>query len=244
MRVLLVAGAAALALTLPLTLAVIGVLVIVVISYQQTIHAYPKGASAYLVASGELGRLPGLTAAASLLNDYVLTVSVSVAAGVAALGSAFPFVYEHRVAAALLLIALIAVGNLRGIRESGSIFAAPTYLYIAGLAGVLLYGLFRAATGSLPAYTPPPEWMAAWTHEGLGALTLLLVLRAFASGAVGLSGTEAISDGVPAFQPPEDRNARITLFWMAGIFGVLFLGISFLAGQIGIMPDPKEQETV
>jgi amino acid transporter len=244
MRVLLLAGAGALALTLPLTLAVVGVLVIVVISYQQTIRAYPKGASAYLVASGELGRLPGLTAAASLLNDYVLTVSVSIAAGVAALSSAFPFFYEHRVAAAVALVALIAVGNLRGIRESGSIFAAPTYIYIAALFGLLGYGLVRAATNSLPAYTPPAEWTAHWTAEGAGALGLFLILRAFASGSVGLTGTEAISDGVPAFQPPEDRNARVTLLWMAAIFGTLFVTISFLAGQIGIIPDPREQETV
>jgi amino acid transporter len=244
MRVLLLAGAGALVLTLPLTLAVVGVLVIVVISYQQTIRAYPKGASAYLVASGELGRLPGLTAAASLLNDYVLTVSVSIAAGVAALGSAFPFFYEHRVASAVTLVALIAVGNLRGIRESGSIFAAPTYVYIISLVGLLGYGLVRAATGSLPEYTPPAGWMAHWAAESAGALSLFLILRAFASGSVGLTGTEAISDGVPAFQPPEDRNARVTLLWMAGIFGSLFLTISFLAGQIGIVPDPHEQETV
>ncbi len=244
MRVLLLAGAGALALTLPLTLAVITVLVIVVISYQQTISAYPKGASAYIVASKELGPLPGLTAAASLLNDYVLTVSVSIAAGVAALSSAFPFFHENRVLAGVGLIALIALGNLRGIRESGTIFAAPTYVYIVSLLGLLGYGLIQAATGTLPEYSPPAEWQEHWTAEGGAALSLPLVLRAFASGSVGLTGTEAISDGVPAFQAPEDRNARTTLLWMAAVFATLFMGISYLSGQLGIVPDPAEQETV
>ncbi|MEJ7653175.1 MAG: amino acid permease, partial [Chloroflexia bacterium] len=183
----------------------------VVISYQQTIRAYPKGASAYLVASGELGKLPGLTAAASLLNDYVLTVSVSIAAGVAALSS---------------------------------IFAAPTYVYSVSVFGLLVYGMYLYFTGTLPTYTAPPEWNRELQEEAVGALSILLVLRAFASGAVGLSGTEAISDGVPAFKPPEDRNARITLLMMAGIFGTLFLGISFLAAQLAIVPDPSEARTV
>jgi len=137
MRILLLAGLGALTFTLPLTIAIVVVLVIVVISYQQTIRAYPKGASAYLVASGELGRLPGLTAAASLLNDYVLTVSVSIAAGVAALSSMSPFFFENRVIVGVLLIMLIALGNLRGIRESGSIFAAPTYIYSVSVFGLL-----------------------------------------------------------------------------------------------------------
>ncbi len=245
MRILLLGGVAAIATwTLPLTLAVILVLVIVVTSYQQTIRAYPKGASAYIVASNELGRMPGLTAAASLLNDYVLTVSVSIAAGVAALGSLAPLFYEHRVLTGVLLIMLMALGNLRGIRESGSIFSAPTYVYILSLLGLLGYGAYLYVTGAMPTYTQPPEWIEEWRAEGGHALGLLLILRAFASGSVGLSGTEAISDGVPAFKAPEDRNARITLIWMASIFGVIFLGISFLAGQLHIIPDPHEAETL
>lgn len=245
MRILLLGGLAAIATwTMPLTIAVILVLIIVATSYQQTIRAYPKGASAYIVASKELGRMPGLTAAASLLNDYVLTVSVSIAAGVAALGSLAPVFYEHRVLTGVLLIMVMALGNLRGIRESGSIFSAPTYVYIISLLGLLGYGLYLYLTASLPTYTQPPEWIEEWQAEGGQALGLLLILRAFASGSVGLSGTEAISDGVPAFKSPEDRNARITLLWMAGIFGVIFLGISFLTSQLNIIPDPHEAETL
>lgn len=245
MRILLLGGVAAIATwTLPLTIAVILVLVIVVTSYQQTIRAYPKGASAYIVASHELGHIPGLTAAASLLNDYVLTVAVSIAAGVAALGSLQPFFYEHRVLTGVLLIMLMAMGNLRGIRESGSIFSAPTYIYIVSLLGLLGYGVYLYLTGAMPTYTQPPEWIQEWGAEGGQSLGLLLILRAFASGSVGLSGTEAISDGVPAFKAPEDRNARITLLWMAGIFCTIFLGISFLAERLHLIPDPHEAETL
>jgi len=245
MRILLLGGIAAIATwTLPLTIAVVLVLVIVVTSYQQTIRAYPKGASAYIVASKELGRMPGLTAAASLLNDYVLTVSVSIAAGVAALGSLAPIFYEHRVLTGVLLIILMAMGNLRGIRESGSIFSAPTYVYILSIFGLLGYGIALYLTNALPAYTQPPQWIEEWQEEGGQALGLLLILRAFASGSVGLSGTKAISDGVPAFKSPEDRNARITLLWMAGIFGTIFLGISFLTERLHIIPDPDEAETL
>lgn len=244
MRILLLAGAGALALALPLTLAIVTVLAIVVISYQQTIRVYPKGASAYLVASGELGRLPGLTAAASLLNDYVLTVSVSVASGVAALGSADPFFFHHRILVGMGLIMLIAILNLRGVRESGTIFAAPAYIYVVAILSLLGIGLYRTATGSLPTYTAPPDWMREWRAEGVGGLSILLILRAFASGSVGLTGTEAISDGVPAFKPPESRNARITLICMATTFSTLFIGVSFLSGHLGIVPDPSEQKTV
>ncbi len=244
MRVLVLAGAGALALTLPLTLAVILMLAVVVISYQQTIRAYPKGASAYLVASGELGRRPGLIAAASLLTDYILTVSVSIASGVAALGSWEPFFYDHRVLVSVALIALMTIGNLRGVRESGTIFAIPTYVYVLSMFGLLAYGALRALTGTLPHYSPPPAWTAHWSEQGGGAIGLFLILRAFASGAVGLTGTEAISDGVPAFKPPEWKNARITLVWMASTFAVLFLGVSFLSGHLGVVPDPSEQQTV
>ncbi len=240
MRVLLLAGAGALALTLPLTLAVIVVLVVVVVSYLQTIRAYPNGGGSYIVASENLGTLPGLVAAAALLVDYVLTVSVSVAAGIAAIGAASALVYEHRVLTSLAVIAVLALGNLRGIRESGNIFAAPTYVYLASLGGILLFGLLRLAQGTLPALTPPPGWVPA-VSEPLGAF---LVLRAFASGAVALTGTEAIANGVPAFKPPESRNAGITLVLMGVSFGTLFLFISILATRMGIVADPTEQQTV
>jgi amino acid transporter len=251
MRVLLLASVGAIAAyTLPLTLAIIAVLVIVVISYQQTITAYPKGASAYIVSSKELGRLPGLTAAASLLNDYILTVSVSIAAGVAALGAAWQllfnslFIDRHKVSIGVALIILMMLINLRGIRESGTIFSAPTYVYILSVFGLVGVGLYKYFTGAPLPYHAPPEWTRELAAEGGSALSLLLILRAFSSGAVGLSGTEAISDGVPAFKPPEYKNARVTLIFMAGTFGLLFLSISFLAGRVGIVPDPEERVTV
>jgi amino acid transporter len=241
MRVVLAAGVGALALTLPLTVAIVAVLAIVVTSYQQTIRAYPSGGGSYIVASDNLGIGPGLVAAAALLTDYVLTVAVSIAAGVAALTSIFPNLFDWRVAIGVGFVALLWAGNLRGIRESANIFAIPTYVYLLAIYGLLLFGLWRAFTGTLPTYTPPPAWVAGGTTEALG---LLLILRAFAAGSVALTGTEAVSNGVPAFRPPEARNAGSVLILMGLFFGSIFLGISFLAGQLGIVPDPNEHETV
>ncbi|MEK6225758.1 MAG: APC family permease [Chloroflexota bacterium] len=242
MRVLLLAGLGAMAaLTLPITLAIIAVLAIVVASYQQTLRAYPNGGGSYIVASDNLGPFPGLVAAGALLTDYVLTVAVSIAAGVAALTSIFPQFYDGRVAIGVAFVILLAVGNLRGIRESATIFAAPTYVYLIAIFGLLAYGLFRWATGSLPTYTAPDEWRTAALVEPLG---LLLVLRAFASGSVALTGVEAVSNGIPAFKPPEWKHAQIVLVLMGAFFGTIFLGMSFLAGQLGIVPDPSEAETV
>ncbi len=241
MRVLVVAGAGALALTMPLTVGIVVVLAIVVISYQQTIRAYPSGGGSYIVASDNLGRGPGLVAAAALLTDYVLTVAVSIAAGVAALTSIFPSLFDVRVLLGVGFVAALWIGNLRGIRESANIFAIPTYVYLLAIYGLLAFGLWRVVTGTLPEYTPPPAWLAGHGAEGLG---LLLVLRAFASGSVALTGTEAVSNGVPAFKPPEWRHAGMVLILMGAFFGTIFIGISFLAGQLGIVPDPTEQETV
>ena len=242
MRVLLLAGLGAMAaLTLPITLAIIVVLAIVVVSYQQTIRAYPSGGGSYIVASDNLGPFPGLTAAAALLTDYVLTVAVSIAAGVAALTSLFPQLFDVRVALGVAFVVILAIGNLRGIRESATIFALPTYVYLIAIFGLLAYGLFRFATGTLPSYSAPPEWRLQEAIEPLG---ILLVLRAFASGSVALTGVEAVSNGVPAFKPRESRNAQAVLILMGSFFGAIFLGMSFLAGQLGIIPDPTEQETV
>ena len=242
MRVLLLAGLGTMAaLTLPITLAIIAVLAIVVVSYQQTIRAYPSGGGSYIVASDNLGPFPGLTAAAALLADYVLTVAVSIAAGVAALTSIFPQLFDIRVALGVAFVVVLAIGNLRGIRESATIFALPTYVYLVAIFGLLAYGLFRFITGTLPEYSAPPEWRLQETVEPLG---ILLVLRAFASGSVALTGVEAVSNGVPAFKPLESRNARFVLILMGSFFGAIFLGMSFLAGQLGIVPDPSEQETV
>ena len=240
MRVLALAGAGALALTMPITIAVVVVLAIVVASYQQTLRAYPNGGGSYIVASDNLGPVAGLIAAGALLTDYVLTVAVSVAAGVAAITSIAPGLFDARVLIGVAFVALICLGNLRGIRESATIFATPTYVYLIAIFGLLGYGLFRAATGTLPAYSAP----ASWRPEGVEALALILVMRAFASGAVALTGVEAVSNGIPAFRPPESRNAGVVLILMGTFFGLIFLGMSFLAGQIGILPDPTEQETV
>ena len=242
MRILVLAGVGAIAFTMPLTITICVVLAIVATSYWQTIRAYPNGASSYLVASDNLGSTAGLIAGAALLIDYTLTVAVSVSAAVAAITSVIPELFPERVLMAVGIVLLLMLGNLRGVRESGTIFMAPTYLYIVAILVMVGIGVFRLATGTLPEYTPPAEWL---TPEGGGeALGILLTLRAFSSGAAALTGVEAISDGVPAFKSPEWRNARITLLWAAGIFAVLFLGISFMASSIGIVPDRSEEQTV
>ena len=233
--VLVLAGGAAAHLSVPLAVAITGLLFIVVVSYQQTIHAYPSGGGSYIVARANLGATPGLIAAAALLIDYVLTVSVSVAAGVAALTSAFPALHEHRVAFGVSFIALIAFANLRGVRESGRVFAVPTYLFVGTFAVMVATGLWRWLLGDL---VPLPPRGTADTVP----LTGFLVLRAFSSGCTALTGVEAISNGVPAFKPNESRNAAITMGWMAGILGVLFLGITVLAWALQVTP--SEEETV
>ncbi len=240
MRVLVIAGVASLTLTMPITIVIVTVLAIVVASYQQTIRAYPNGGGSYIVASDNIGPAAGLTAAGALLTDYVLTVSVSIAAGVAALTSIAPGLFDYRVLLGVLFVVMLCVGNLRGIRESATIFSIPTYVYLVAIYGLLAYGLFRALTGDLPAYEAPADWRP----QGVEPLALLLILRAFASGSVALTGTEAVSNGVPAFKPPEWRHAQIVLILMGLCFGSIFLGMSFLAGRIGILPDPTEQETV
>ena len=242
MRILVLAGVGAISFTMPLTITICVVLAIVATSYWQTIRAYPNGASSYLVASDNLGHTAGLVAGAALLIDYTLTVAVSVSAAVAAITSVMPQLFPERVLIAVGIVFLLMLGNLRGVRESGSIFMAPTYLYIGAILAMVGIGLVRQATGGLPPYSPPAEWLGA--EAGGEALGLFLLLRAFSSGAAALTGVEAISDGVPAFKPPEWRNARVTLLWAAGIFAALFLGISLLASTIGVVPDPTEEQTV
>jgi amino acid transporter len=242
LRVLAFAGAGALSLTLPIAGLIIAMLAIVTMSYRQTIKAYPLGASSYIVASDNLGDRAGVLAASALLIGYVVTVAVSVSAGVAALTSIVPELFDWRVVISVAAVVLLTIGNLRGIRESGSIFMAPTYLYIVTMLGIIGYALVRNALGDLPPYTAPPEWAAL--NGGTQALGLFLLLRAFSQGAVALTGVEAISDGVPAFKAPEWRNARTTLTWAAIIFGILFLGIAYLITTLGIVPDPSEKQTV
>jgi amino acid transporter len=234
--VLVLAGPAALSYLLPIGLAISVLIVIVISSYRQTIRAYPQGGGAYIVSKDNLGVVPGLVAGAALLIDYVLTVAVSVAAGVAALTSAVPALFRYRVILCIVAVALIAVANLRGIRESGKIFATPTYLFIASLGAMVAYGALGAVFDFLPEapYEPHPPGL-----EGIG---LFLLLRAFASGCTALTGVEAVSDGVPAFKPSESRNARTVLTWLGGILVVLFLGITYLAYDLGVTP--REHETV
>jgi len=233
--VLVLAGTAATHLSVPVAIAIAALLLIVVVSYQQTIHAYPSGGGSYIVARANLGATSGLVAAAALLIDYVLTVAVSVAAGVAALTSAVPALVSHRVALGVGFVALIAFANLRGVRESGRIFAVPTYLFIATFAVLVATGLYLTLRGALE----PLPTHAVQTSQ---PVTWFLVLRAFSSGCTALTGVEAISNGVPAFKPPESRNASVTMGWMAGVLGGLFLGITVLAWSLRVTP--IEDETV
>jgi len=233
--ILILAGSAAAHLTVPVALAIAGLLVVVSASYQQTIHAYPSGGGSYIVARANLGATAGLVAAAALLIDYVLTVSVSVAAGVAAMTSAVPWLLGHRVILGVFFIAAIGYANLRGVREAGRLFAVPTYLFVVTFGVLVATGLFRWLHGTLP---PPAPAHEAATQ----VLTWFLVLRAFSSGCTALTGVEAISNGVPAFRHPEARNAAITMTWMTVILGSMFLGITVLASALGVAP--SESETV
>ncbi len=235
--ILVLAGTAALAYSIPIGVAIALLIAVVVSSYRQTILAYPGGGGAYIVTKDNLGTLPGLIAAGALLIDYVLTVAVSVAAGVAALTSAFPALFAYRIVIGVLFIAAIATANLRGIRESGKLFSLPTYLFVVSFAVMLAYGFIRWVFGwETPA--PPAETQAGTLQN----VTLFLILRAFASGCAALTGVEAVSDGVIAFKPPEAKNARIVLAWLGIILITLFMGITFLARHYHVVP--QETETV
>ena len=238
------AGMAALGYLVPISLLVVALLTIVVLSYRQTLYAYPNGGGSYIVSRENLGTNPSLVAAASLLVDYTLTVSVSVAAGVAAITSAISPLRGYEVELGVALIVIIAVANLRGVRESGRLFAPPTYIYVGIMSLLVVYGLIRTFTGDLQ---PLPVNHAALAHftggeTMLGGVTFFLLMRAFSSGAVALSGVEAISNGVQAFRKPESRNAAITLMWTAFILGSLFAGIAVLADQL--RPTLSESETI
>lgn len=241
MRVLALAGTGALVLTMPISFAIAAVLAIVVISQTQVIRTYPGGGGSYAVARSELGPIPGLVVASALLIDYVLTVAVSIAAGVAAIASFVPAVHENRVAWGLVLIAVLALGNLRGIREAGLIFSAPTYLYLVAIAGLIVYGVARVVLGDVPPVAAPPTPLETTGTEALG---LFLILRAFASGSVALTGAEAVANGTPSLKPPEARNGIITVIVMGTCFASVFLGLSFLATQLGAVPDVHEAETL
>jgi amino acid transporter len=237
LRVLILVGAGALSFATPIAFVIATILAIVVFSYRQTIHAYPNGGGAYVVAKDNLGEMPSLIAAAALLIDYVLTVAVSIAAGVAALTSALPQWQDDRVEIALGFLVILMLGNLRGIRESGNIFAAPTYFFIASILCLIAVGGWRVVTGSVaPVLAPDPLQPTGQP------LTLLFLLRAFSNGCTAMTGVEAVSNGVPAFKPPEARNAASTLLVMALLSITMFMGITLLAQSYQILP--SEQETV
>jgi amino acid transporter len=232
---------------IPITIGIATLLVIVAISYRQTIHEYPSGGGAYIVAKDNLGTLPGLIAGASLLVDYILTVSVSVAAGVAAINSMFvntrlAWLDEHRVGLCLFFIAFIAIANLRGVRESGALFAGPTYAFLVTFLFMIAYGLIRYYLN--PGIVPPPNDLDIKIAEGYHPqpLHLFLLLGAFANGCAALTGIEAISNGIPAFKQPEAANAAKTLTWMAILLATMFIGTSAMAYLYKI--HPHEHETV
>lgn len=230
---LVVAGSAGLALALPIGLAITVLLVLVALSYLQTIHGYPSGGGSYVVARENLGTLPGLVAAAALLVDYLLTAAVSLTAGVEAIASALPFLWPHRVAIALVLLAVITLLNLRGLRETGTLMAIPVYLFLFTFLPMLAYGLVR-----LLVQGPAP--LAAAAPPALAPVTPFLVLHTFSAGCTALTGIEAISNGVPAFRPPEAKNAGRTLIVMAILMGLLFAGSIGMTQMLGVVAGSQE----
>ncbi|MDZ4719914.1 MAG: APC family permease [Roseiflexaceae bacterium] len=235
------AGATALGLVAPISIAIAALLIIVAFSYRQTIAAYPQGGGTYIVARENLGTIPSLTAASALLIDYILTVAVSMSAGVAAITSAWNWLDPWRVEIAVILVVVVTLANLRGVKESGAIFAIPTYTFVGSMFVLIGFGLYNMATGQVIA--PPPPELQHFPKE-LEPLTVFLILRAFAAGCTALTGIEAIADGVPAFKKPEATNAAITLGLMVALLCIMFLGISLLASSYHIIPDgAREPET-
>ncbi len=237
--ILAAAGTVAFGYVFPLTIVIVGLLVILTLSYEQTIHAYPNGGGAYIVSRDNLGEVPAMIAAAALLTDYILTVAVSISSGVAQIVSAFPSLFDYRVEISVGLVLFIMLVNLRGVRESGLIFAFPTYFFILFMLLTILVGFIKYLSGSLGMVVDPPA--LDLTHGAQG-ITILLLLRAFSNGTTALTGVEAISNGIPAFKTPKSHNAGITLIWMSAILGVTLLGMSYLAAHIQAIP--SETETV
>jgi|SRR6478672_1789295 len=226
--VLVAAGSAALTWSLPIAGTIVLLLVVVILSYRQTIKAYPKGGGSYIVARENLGLYSGLVAGGSLMIDYILTVTVSISAGTAALTSAIPQLQNFTVELCLLFIFLLMVANLRGVRESGKIFMIPTYAFIVSIFVLLIIGLYQQATGQIHHNYPDLPVQES--------VTLFFVLRAFSAGCAALTGVEAISDGVLAFKPPEWQNARRTLLYLGVVLGVMFIGITYLAHVYQLVP--------
>lgn len=237
--VLAAVGVIAFSLAFPIAIGIVILLAIVTISYEQTIHAYPGGGGAYIVARDNLGELPAQTAGAALLTDYILTVAVSVSASVAQITSAFPSLFPWRVELAVAIVIFVMLINLRGVKESGVTFAIPTYFFLVLMVTTVGVAFFRYLTGDLGMVENPPPM-----HETtvIQSMSLFLILHAFANGTSALTGVEAISNGITVFREPKSRNAGITLVWMSAILGALFLSITFLSVHIGAVP--SESETV
>jgi amino acid transporter len=236
-------GPSAVGLAIPIGILILVLLATLAVSYLQTIGAYPSGAGGYIVASDNLGPTMGVIAAAALLIDYTLDVSVSIATGVQSLTSVLPELEGGRVWINLAVLAVLTVANLRGIRAAGALFSVPVHLYIVGTLAILAYGVYRWSTGTVPPYTPPAG-AADVLNQPAETVGVLLVLRAFSAAAVALTGIEAVSNGVPYFKEPETTSARKALVLMAAAFGALFFGVAFLSAQIGVVADPSEVETV
>lgn len=237
--VLAAVGVIAFSLAFPIAIGIVILLAIVTISYEQTIHAYPGGGGAYIVARDNLGELPAQTAGAALLTDYILTVAVSVSSSVAQITSAFPSIFPWRVEIAVAIVIFVTLINLRGVRESGVTFAIPTYFFLALMVTTVGVAFFRYLTGALGMVENPPPMHATAV---IPSLSLFLILHAFANGTSALTGVEAISNGITVFREPKSRNAGVTLVWMSAILGALFLSITFLSVHIGAVP--SESETV
>lgn len=233
--ILVLAGSGSLHDSIPIALIIAALIAVVTISYRQTIRAYPSGGGAYIVAHTNLGRNAGLVAGAALLVDYTLTVSVSTAAGVAAVTSAIPSIHDLRVPIGLAVVAIMTMGNLRGIREAGTIFAIPTYFFIFSMTAVIVVGFVKVIAGETPGSLTHEPTITQHIDVKQG-LTLFLLMRAFSSGSAALTGIEAISNGVPSFQKPEVHNARVTMAYMAGLLAFFFLGITFLANRFALVP--------
>ena len=245
LRVLIPAvGLAAFSLVLPISGVIVLVEAVLIFSYRQTIKAYPSAGGAYIVTKDNLGLLPAQLAGVALLVDYVLTVSVSTAAGVQAISSVVPLSVPMRVGLSLFFVWLIAYGNLLGVRESGRIFAVPTYLFIASLFLTCGMGLYEVLAGHLHAFSIPTQVQHGGLSPGVAAVALFVVLKAFASGGAAVTGVEAISNGVPAFRKPEWKNAQTTLMWMGAVLGSSFLAVSFLAHRLHVLPVANESKSV
>ena len=240
----ILSGAAlqALDFSVPVSIAIAGLLAIVAFSYRQVCIAYPTGGGSYSVSKANFGKMASLVAASALLIDYNLTAAVSTSSAVEQIVSAFPSLHDVSVYLGVAALGLITLANLRGVREAGNIFAVPTYLFLFSALTMIAIGAWRIIVEGAHG-TPPPEMVEATANAAEGA-GLFLLLRAFASGAVALTGTEAIATGVPAFKPPESKNAATTIMVMAGILAVLFVGITFLATNFAVFPIEEPKQTV